>query len=94
MRLADRTPREQVRRRQAKAQRAHTRRVKGRRSPAQQRRHAAIGPAGRTQIFHRGPLPSPELRKQRQRDTFIRRGLSRLNPFKGRRAMKGGGHRG
>lgn len=90
MRLADRTPREQVRRRQAKAQRRHTRIVKERRNPRdlQHRR-----PASRTQA---APIRFKDnwVEIRERREGFLRRGLSRLNPFKGRRAMKGGGHRG
>lgn len=101
MRLVDRQPREQVRRRQAKAQRRHTRHVKGRRSPANQRLHE-LRPAGRTPIFTReirNPRRIAEKRRE-GRDTFLRRGLSRLNPFKrgrygaGHRDGGGGGHRG
>lgn len=93
MRQSSRISREQHQRREAKAARRRTRHRKGRRSPANERLYR--GPARRRENRVRfNPLPPAK------QDGFLRRGLSKLNPFKtgrygaGHRIGGGGGHRG
>lgn len=92
MRQSSRISREQHQRREAKAARRRTRHEKGRRSPSNRIDH---GPARRRENRVRfNPLPPAK------QDGFLRRGLSKLNPFKtgrygaGHRIGGGGGHRG